>query len=779
MMPYWSSPKEDSLSEFSTKRALTHVTEISKKPHFAGSKNHENVAQYITNELTALGLETKIQEGFTLIDKGHLVKSKNIMARIKGSDNSKTLLLLSHYDSAPHSFSHGASDNASGVATILEGIRAFLHAKSQHKNDIIILFTDAEELGTNGAALFVTQHKWANEVGLAINFEARGTAGPSYMLMETNAGNAKMIHGIKEAKTPFPLANSLMYSIYKMMPNFTDLTAFKEQGKIQGFNFAFIDDHFNYHTQQDDLAHLDQNSLNHQGTYLMPMLKYFSNSNLKKLESTQDEVYFNIPFSLISYPFDWVLPMFIAAILLFVFLIFIGIAKHLLDFGEIIRGVTPFFGALISTGIIAFLGWKFLLLIYPQYQDLLNGFTYNGHDYIIAFVALSLSISLFFYQWFSQRKFTFNHYIAPLFLWIIINGCIAIFLKGAGFFIIPVFFGLFSLAVFVSTQKSAKALNLIFCIPVLILIVPFIYMFPVGLGLKVLFGSAILTVLTFGLMLPVFGEFTRKGFWSLMFFLLFIGFLVKAHINSGYEKGKAKSNSLIYFYNADTHKAVWASYDINLDSWTKAYLGENPKKATINQDLPFYSKYNSEFTYASQAPNKNIALPTIEIIKDIITGTNRYLKIKISPNRNVNRYDIFANEKMSIQNLKANRVTDLNQKGSKYKRVGKRVLSYYVVDNEPLILEFSIKSNTVFDMDVVESSFDLMSNPQFKMVKRKSWMMPTPFVLTDAVMVKQKIKTAVTEINLPFYVPKTNEKKDSFKVATDTLKSINTSNDTN
>ena len=84
MMPYWSSPKEDSLSEFSTKRALTHVTEISKKPHFAGSKNHENVAQYITKELTALGLETKIQEGFTLIDKGHLVKSKNIMARIKG-----------------------------------------------------------------------------------------------------------------------------------------------------------------------------------------------------------------------------------------------------------------------------------------------------------------------------------------------------------------------------------------------------------------------------------------------------------------------------------------------------------------------------------------------------------------------------------------------------------------------------------------------------------------------------------------------------------------------
>ncbi len=36
-----------------------------------------------------------------------------------------------------------------------------------------------------------------------------------------------------------------------MLPNDTDLTVFRENGKIQGFNFAFIDNHFNYHTAQD------------------------------------------------------------------------------------------------------------------------------------------------------------------------------------------------------------------------------------------------------------------------------------------------------------------------------------------------------------------------------------------------------------------------------------------------------------------------------------------------------------------------------------------------
>ena len=101
MMPQHYDTTEAPLSEFSTKRALTIVKEISAKPHFVGSKNHQVVADYLVKELKGLGLETSIQEGFTMTEKGTLVYSKNILARIKGSANTKALLLLSHYDSAP------------------------------------------------------------------------------------------------------------------------------------------------------------------------------------------------------------------------------------------------------------------------------------------------------------------------------------------------------------------------------------------------------------------------------------------------------------------------------------------------------------------------------------------------------------------------------------------------------------------------------------------------------------------------------------------------------
>jgi hypothetical protein len=100
-------------------------------------------------------------------------------------------------------------------------------------------------------------------------------------------------------------------------------------------------------------------------------------------------------------------------------------------------------------------------------------------------------------------------------------------------------------------------------------------MFPVGLGLKVLFGSHS-NRFDHGTIITYFSTFRKKGTWSMIFFEISIGFH-KAHYESGYEEGKAKSNSLLYVYNADTDKANWLTYDINLDPWTKEYLGDDPK----------------------------------------------------------------------------------------------------------------------------------------------------------------------------------------------------------
>lgn len=434
-MPSYKPNKEVSLQSFSTDRALTHVEQLSKEPHAVGFPGHERAKSYIISELKKMGLETITQEGYTAGDWGNLSRATNILARIEGSGNGKALLLLSHYDSSPHS-SHGASDAGSGVATILEGIRAFLSENKVPKNDIIILITDAEELGLNGADLFVNKHPWAKDVGLALNFEARGSGGPSYMLIETNRGNGTLIKEFKKANPKYPVANSLAYSIYKMLPNDTDLTVFREDGDIEGFNFAFIDDHFDYHTALDNYERLDRNTLAHQGSYLMPLLAYFSNADLNNLKSLNDEVYYNLPFyNMVSYPFEWIWPMFGVAVLAFVLLLFLG-SKKKLNTKDIFKGFVPVLITLIVNGLVGYFCWSVITWWYPSFKDMLHGFTYNGHTYIAVYVMFSLFVCFYTYHKFRKTS-TPNLLVAPLFIWLLICGLVAHYLKGASFLLFP------------------------------------------------------------------------------------------------------------------------------------------------------------------------------------------------------------------------------------------------------------------------------------------------------------------------------------------------------
>jgi hypothetical protein len=739
MMPRNYS-KNKSLSEFSTERALEHVKIIAEQPHYLGSSHHASVLGYLKEELEKLGLETQIQRETILSKWNNLAETQNLIARIKGSDNSKALVLLTHYDSAPHSKSFGASDDANGLATILEGLRVFIHNKTAHKNDIIILFTDGEELGLNGAYAFASQHPWAKDVGLVINFEARGSSGPSMMLAETNSGNANLIKGFAQASPRFPVSNSLMYSIYKMLPNDTDMTAFREKAKVPGFNFAYIDDHFDYHTVQDNYENFTPECLEHQATYLMPLLQHFSNTDITEMESQEDEVYFSVPFGFIHYPFSWNLPILLGTILLFFITTFIGLGKGVLDGKEIVKGFVPLFLSLVVCGAIGYLGWKLLLELYPVYQDMLHGFTYNGHTYMVAFLLLSVALCFFFYAKWTQTKYHNSLVIAPLFLWLLLCAVLYIYLPGAVFFVLPAFFVLLGVLITVILKKDIPLLQLVFSVPALVLIVPFIALFPVGLGLKILFGSMLLTVFVFTMLLPLLAKFEKPNNWGILLLLVSVAFFVKSHFESDFERGKGKPNSLLYVFNADTDQAHWATYDKVLDSWTKSYLGENPKSGAILNQNMVRSKYNSGFSYSAEAPKKKLAAPIITFIKDTIVGDLRQLVIEIDANKKVNRMDIFAHPNLKIYNLFANGVKNIRQEGSLFQRKESQVLNYYPIDARPLRLSFQIQKGAPLDMEVMISSFDLLENELFSIPNRPEDKIPMPFVLNDAIVVKKKLK---------------------------------------
>ena len=733
MIPQTISNTDTPKNEFSTERALTHVKAISQKPHFVSSKAHNEVKDYIVGELQKLDLEVEIQEGYTGGDWGNLSKAINIITKIDGDENGKALLLLTHYDSSPHS-SLGASDAGSGVATILEGVRAFLSEGKKPKNDIIILFTDAEELGLNGAELFANNHPWAKNTGLILNFEARGSGGPGIMLIETNHGCAELVKHFAKANPEFPVGNSLAYSIYKMMPNDTDLTVFREDIDIQGYNFAFIDDHFDYHTSLDNYERLDKNTLEHQGSYLMPLLKYFSEADLNNLKSNEDYVYINVPvFKLLSYPFSWILPMLIIAIVLFLLLLIFALAKKVVNFADILKGFIPYLLSLIICGLIGFYGWPLLKILYPSYADNLHGFTYNGYLYISAFTALSVAICFSFYSKFKKIK-TVNLVVAPIFFWLVICAIVSFYLKGASFFILPAFAILASFYILIKQEKPNLIILALLSFPALWILSPFIQLFPVGLGLKLMIAVTILTVLIFSLLTPIFGFYKQKGKLASLGFLIAFIFLLVAHFKSSYTADRPKQNSLLYVYDSDTNTANWATYDHVLDNWVSQYLGDN-KEIPEKKDA-FSSKYNTGFTFIAGAPIKDIKAPEIEISNDTIIGDKRHIEICINPQRNVNRLDIFANTRSRL----TCKVNGISLSNDYLESRAQKLFNHYISNNSYTDIELTLPKDEKVTITIYEASNDLLTNPLFSIPSRPEKTIPMPFVLNDAIVVKKTIK---------------------------------------
>ena len=736
LMPSYTSDLSIEKSSFSTDRALAHVKQISKKPHAVGFAAHQEVREYIVDELEKMGLETSFQSGYTTGNGGNFSKAVNILARIKGSNSTKALLLLSHYDSSPHS-SFGASDAGSGVATILEGTRAFLASNTKPKNDIIILITDAEELGLNGANLFVKEHPWKKDVGLVLNFEARGSGGPGYMLIETNRGNSNLIEEFTKANPEYPVANSLAYSIYKMLPNDTDLTVFREDGDIEGFNFAFIDDHFDYHTARDTYDRLDKKTLAHQGSYLMPLLKHFSEADLTKMKSLNDSIYFNVPFfKLVSYPFEWIWPTLGFAILCFVLLLIHGIRKKVLHLKQIAKGFLPMLISLAVNGLVGFYSWSALKWMYPAYKDILHDFPYNGHTYIFAFVLFAIAVCFSTYHRFKKIE-TANLVVAPILLWLVISGLVSHYLSGASFFIIPVFAVLASFLVLLN-QKLPNAYLLVFLsLPALFIFSPFVKMFPVGLGLKMMVAATLFTTLTFFLLLPVFGFYRKKSRLAFLMLILCFGGLLSAHFNAGFSEENPKPTSLLYVLDTESNKAQWATYENVLSRWTSQYLDATKTVPEKRSDKTISSKYGSGFTYVADAPKKSIAQMKIEKTKDTIIGEQRWLDICIIPQRMINRLEVFTND-IFIHSATINNVK-LSEYYLKNRRNGKLV-NHFVSNNEYTEIQLSIPKNDILELTLYEASNDLLENDQFSVPLRPVDNIPMPFVLNDVVLITKKIR---------------------------------------
>lgn len=262
---------------FSAGRAMVDVERLARAPRPLGSPEHAEARAYLMGRMQALGLDPVVMEGplspgsirrmerWELSPEAAGYRVRNLVGHLPGRDPAAApVVLMAHYDSVPGS--PGAADDATGVAAVLEAVRA-IQARGPTERPLIVLITDAEELGLDGARVFFGDYPDRARIGFVVNLEARGGGGRA-MMFETGPGNAGAVGLLAEAAPDIDggvTSNSLAVAIYRMMSNDTDFSIPRDRG-IAGLNFAFIGRADQYHNPSSTPEALDKGSLQHIGS---------------------------------------------------------------------------------------------------------------------------------------------------------------------------------------------------------------------------------------------------------------------------------------------------------------------------------------------------------------------------------------------------------------------------------------------------------------------------------------------------------------------------------
>ena len=379
---------------FSAERAYGHLEHLigENVPHPPGSIAHQVIGERIVARLREYGYAPELQQGLqcsTLAPGCSAVR--NIVAVRRGTGTGPAMMITAHYDSVPGSAA--ASDDGVGVAIMLE-IADLLASREPLLHDVVFLFADSEESGLRGAMLFAERHPLMRRVGLVVNLEARGVAGPSAMF-ETGADNAGLIrlYGDVAAR---PVTSSLLFEVYRRMPNNTDYTIYKRAG-VTGYNFAFSRGASLYHSVRDDLAHVDRASLQHQGENALAVLLGAGAVPLASLAADGDASYVDLGTrSLQAWPAGWNVPVAIACLLLVVALA-VGRAPV-----RLVSGAWALLAFLTVVVLVPVFGWllSWPLGRWPDVHPLDHPYPWPGRIALLGATVLAVWVSA---RWVGRR----------------------------------------------------------------------------------------------------------------------------------------------------------------------------------------------------------------------------------------------------------------------------------------------------------------------------------------------------------------------------------------
>ena len=341
-------------NEFSAARAyvLLETLLAENRPHPVGSPLNKLVKSRLKTELAHLNIEFTEQKTWACATRfASCANVENVIATIPGSSELPYLALMAHYDSVP--MAPGAGDDGAGVVALLEAARV-LKREGPLLHPIMLIFTDAEEVGLVGAEAFFQQHPLTDQVGIVLNVEGSGSSGGS-MVIRTSNNNALMLKSYTEDHQD-PYGFSFVKEIFKRMPNDTDFSVVARAG-IAGMDFAFAGERNHYHTPNDNLENIDLRTIQHHGDNILPLARRLASVTW---DDMGDEVVYagEVYGTWVQWDAGYSTPLWLAAGILFL----IAMLRLRVPGGSVIKGALLSFLTLLLVILAGGAGFYLLLL---------------------------------------------------------------------------------------------------------------------------------------------------------------------------------------------------------------------------------------------------------------------------------------------------------------------------------------------------------------------------------------------------------------------------------
>ncbi|MFI7227438.1 M20/M25/M40 family metallo-hydrolase [Nonomuraea angiospora] len=635
-IPTAVSPADAPVQEFSAQRAFTQVERIAVAPHPVGTAEHTRVRDHLVGELRGLGLRPEVHEavGISPIDgpddpvtAGRVF---NIVTVIPGTASTGRVFVTAHYDSVPEG--PGANDDGAGTASAIETARALVADGTRLRNDVVFLITDAEEAGLLGSEAFVKDHPLAEGRSVVINNEARGSKGPVLMFRSTEP-NSGLISMFGSA-APMPVADSVYAELMKLLNNDTDFTAF-QPGGMAVLDSAYANAGTLYHSVLDDPAHVDLSALQQMGDNTLALVRAFGGTDLARLTTGNDLVYFNVPPGLlVRYP-AWAATL-LGAVALLVALALIFLTRR--------RGVVTLRRTLLGTALAAIpiaLGvgvgvffWDLLKVIRPELGGTATTTPYRPELLWLAVLMLAGTILAAWYALLRHRVGTTELALGMLTWAALIGLGLGIVSPGASHLAAWPALGA-ALGGLAALRRPARWRVLVLAaglVPAALILLPSAWnTLPTGLQ-YVGYAPMPLVILFGGLLLPMVETVwprRRSPLIPLTALVVSITLVAVGLLVEPIDKEHPRRTSLAYGLDADTGKAVWLTSK-KPDQWARRYGGAD---ATGRPQAELWGGGSKLLSPAKAAA---LPAPSLRVLADTTRQGRRTLRVRIRSERGAN-----------------------------------------------------------------------------------------------------------------------------------------------